>query len=68
MSSVYRELSSDNKTLFNTCVDYYQDLRLVEDAVRNKTDKEAEKILRDLIKRHKMREENARWHFMHDLI
>lgn len=68
MSFVYRELSSKNKSLFNKCVDYYKDLRFVEDAVRDKSDKKAKQILRNLINEYKIREEDARWHLMHDLV
>ena len=53
MSSIYRELSSDNKYLFNKCVDYYCSLKFVEDAIRDKSDSETTKILRNLIKEKK---------------
>lgn len=56
MSTVYKELSSYNKYLFNKCVDYYNSVEVVENAIRNKSKYECKKIMENLIRKYKARQ------------
>lgn len=56
MSSIYRELSSHDKYIFNKCVDYYNNVDYVENSIKNKRNSKRGKILNKLVKEYKQQQ------------